>query len=97
MFANTISAALVAASLAAAAANAQTVDLSRMTCKDLIELPKETIGHLTIWLDGYFTQDEEPRVVDLAQIKGKAEKLALYCAQNPKLRVIFAAEDVMEK
>ena len=91
------SAVIVAAVLAAPGANAQAIDLSRMKCKDFIELPKETITSLTIWLDGYLTDDEEPRVVDLAQMKIKAEKLALFCAQNPNVSLLSAAEDVIEK
>jgi acid stress chaperone HdeB len=98
MSVNAASSALAAALLlVATAAHAQSVDLSKMKCKDLIELPKETIASLTIWLDGYLTDDEEPRVVDLALIRVKAEKLGLYCAQNPKVGIISAAEEVMDK
>jgi acid stress chaperone HdeB len=88
---------ILATVLAATAANPQAIDLSRMKCKDLIELPKETVASLTIWLDGYLTDDEEPRVVDLAQMKVKADKLGLYCAQNPSVGLLSAAEDVLEK
>ena len=90
---------VVAIGLAAAAgsANAQAIDISRMKCKDLIELPKETVTRLTIWLDGYLTDDEEPRVVDFGQMKMKAEKLNLFCAQNPNVGLLSAAEDVIEK
>ncbi|MFL6797411.1 MAG: HdeA/HdeB family chaperone [Xanthobacteraceae bacterium] len=89
--------AAVPALLAAVAAHAQAVDISRMKCKDFVELPKETITSVTTWLDGYLTDDEEPRVVDLAQMKTKADKLNLFCAQNPKAGLLSAAEDVMEK
>ena len=83
--------------LTATAGHAQSVDLSTMTCKELIELPKETISSLTLWLDGYLTEDDDPRTVDLTQIKAKAEKLSSYCAQNPRVRIMSAAEDVIEK
>jgi HdeA/HdeB family len=95
--ASTVAVAAVLAATAATAANAQTIDLSRMKCKNFIELPKETITSLTIWLDGYLTDDEEPRVVDLTQMKLKAEKLSLFCAQNPNVALLSAAEDVIEK
>src|SRR5262245_56776350 len=88
---------VIAAVLAATGATAQAMYLARMKCKDFIELPKETVTSLTIWLDGYLTDDEEPRVVDLAQIKIKAEKLSLFCAQNPTVSLLSAAEDVIEK
>jgi hypothetical protein len=91
-------AAVVAALLClAASAWAQQIALSKLQCKEFIGLPKETIAHLTLWLDGYFTDEEDPAVVDLDKMKGKAEKLVSYCAQNPRLRVMTAAEDVLVK
>ena len=98
MLVNIARTALVAAALLeAAAANAQVVDLSRINCKDFIELPKETVHAVVMWLDGYFTDEEDPAVVDFDKLKAKAEKLAVYCAQNPKMSVLTAAENVMEK
>jgi len=88
---------LVAAISAAVPANAQVVDLSKIKCKDFIELPKETMSYLTMWLDGYLTDEEDPRVVDFEKMKTTAEKLGLYCAQNPKMSIMTAAEEVMAK
>ena len=50
---------VAAALLAAAAANAQVVDLSKVKCRDFIAFPKETKSYLTMWLDGYLTDDED--------------------------------------
>ena len=89
---------LVAAILfAAEAANAQAVDLSKIKCKDFIELPKETATAITIWLDGYFTDEEDPAVVDFDKLKAMAEKLGSFCAQNPRMGLLGAAESVMVK
>jgi hypothetical protein len=89
---------LVAASLfVAGAAEAQKVELSKLRCRVFIDLPKDTIANITLWLDGYFTDEEDPAVVDFDQMKIKAEKLVAYCAQNPKMRVMTAAEDVIVK
>ena len=89
---------LVAAGLlVAGAAEAQQVELSKLRCRAFIDLPKETIANITLWLDGYFTDEEDPAVVDFDKMKIKAEKLVAYCAQNPKMRVMTAAEDVIVK
>jgi hypothetical protein len=88
---------VLVALLAPTIAGAQTVDISGLKCKDLMELPRETVTSLTIWLDGFLTDDEQPRLVDFDKIKLKAEKLAFYCAQNPRVSLLTAAEDVMEK
>jgi hypothetical protein len=89
---------LIAASLLAAdAAFAQQVELSKLRCREFIDLPKETIANITLWLDGYLTDEEDPAVVDFDKMKTRAEKLVTHCAQNPKTRVMTAAEDVLVK
>ena len=88
---------LVAAVLVAGTANAQVVDLSTIKCREFIELPKETATAITMWLDGYFTDEEDPAVVDLDKMRGKAEKLGAFCAANPKMSLMTAAENVMAK
>jgi acid stress chaperone HdeB len=89
---------LVAASLCVAgAARAQQVELSTLRCRAFIDLPKETVANITMWLDGYYTDEEDPAVVDFDKLKVKAEKLVAYCAQNPNVRVMTAAEDVIVK
>jgi acid stress chaperone HdeB len=88
---------LAAAVLVAGTANAQVVDLSTIKCREFIELPKETATAITMWLDGYFTDEEDPAVVDLDKMRGKAEKLGAFCAANPKMSLMTAAENVMAK
>jgi HdeA/HdeB family len=88
---------VIVAALVCCPAAAQQVDVSKLKCQEFIALPKETVAHLTLWLDGYFTDEEDPAVVDLDKMKGTAEKLVSYCAQNPRLRVMTAAEDVLAK
>jgi acid stress chaperone HdeB len=93
-----VSAVLVAAALLAAApADAQVIDLSTLTCKQFIELPKETLNAVTLWLDAYLTDEEESAVIDFDKMKGKADRLAAYCAQNPETSLMTAAENVMDK
>jgi acid stress chaperone HdeB len=92
---------VVAAVLATAAnaqvANAQVVDLSTIKCKDFVELPKETVNAVTMWLDGYYTDEEDPAVVDFDKMKGKADKLVAFCQANPKMGLMSAAESVMAR
>jgi acid stress chaperone HdeB len=90
------STALVAAALLAAVpADAQVVDLSTLSCKQFIELPKETLNAVTLWLDAFLTDEEETAVIDFDKMKDKAERLAAYCAQNPETSLMTAAEHVM--
>jgi acid stress chaperone HdeB len=78
-------------------APAQVVDLSTIKCKEFLDSSKETVGYIMMWLDGYFTGEDDPAVVDFDQMKRKGEKLGAYCAQNPTHGLMTAAEEVMEK
>src|SRR5260370_188015 len=88
---------VAAAVLAAASADAQVVDLSTIKCKDFVELPKDTVNAITLWLDGYYTDEEDPAVVDFDKLKAKAEKLGAFCVQNPRIGLMTAAETGMSK
>jgi len=76
-------------------ASAQVVDLSTIKCKDFLDSSKETIGYIMMWLDGYFTSEDDPAVVNFDQMKQKSEKLGTYCAKNPTHGLLTAAEEVM--
>jgi acid stress chaperone HdeB len=89
--------AVAAAVLAGASADAQVVDLSTIKCKDFVELPKDTVNAVTMWLDGYYTDEEDPAAVDFDKLKAKAEKLGAFCVQNPRMGLMTAAESVMSK
>lgn len=88
---------VVAGSLAAQPGNAQLVDLSTLRCKEFIELPREAVNAVTMWLDGHLTDEEDPAVVDFDKMKLKAERLAAYCGQNPEMSLMTAAENIMSK
>jgi acid stress chaperone HdeB len=50
-----------------------------------------------MWLDGYFTSEDDPAVVDFNKMKQKGEKLGEYCAKNPAQGLLTAADEVMGK
>jgi acid stress chaperone HdeB len=92
-----VAAAALATAANAQVANAQVVDLSTIKCKDFVELPKETVNAVTMWLDGYYTDEEDPAIVDFDKMKGKADKLVAFCQANPKMGLMGAAESVMAR
>jgi acid stress chaperone HdeB len=71
------------------------LDLSTIKCKEFVESSKETIGLILMWLDGYYTEDEDKVVIDFDKMKQKGEKLGAYCAMNPTHGLMTAAEDIM--
>jgi HdeA/HdeB family len=79
----------------AMAAEPQKIDLANVTCKQFTMLPKETIWTITTWLDGYYTDEEDPTLVDVDKLKVKAEQLVSFCTENPKASLLAAAEAVL--
>ena len=89
------SAFFAAALMAASPAFAQTVDVSTITCKDFSAHKKDEMLAIMMWLSGYYTKDDDPTVVDFAKVKAKTDKVADYCAKNPAVGLVPAAEPIL--
>ena len=50
-----------------------------------------------MWLDGYYTDEEDPAVIDFDKMKATAEKLAPTARRTRHAGVLTAAEDVIGK
>ena len=89
------SAFFAAALVAASSAFAQTVDVSTITCKDFSAHKKDEMLAIMMWLSGYYTKDDDPTVVDFAKVRAKTDKVADYCAKNPAVGLVPAAEPIL--
>jgi acid stress chaperone HdeB len=78
-------------------AQAQKIDLSKMTCRQFLDASKENYTVIMTWLSGYFADEDEPAVIDFDKIKGQGEMLRDYCRRHPTDELMEAAEEVMEK
>jgi len=76
-------------------AQAQKVDLSTITCKQFIEMRQESISLILMWMAGYYADQDAPPIVDFEKMKADAAKLAGYCAKNPTVGLITAAEETI--
>ena len=91
-----LTAALIAAAVATApSAYAQVVDVSTITCKDFTAQKKDGMVAIMMWLSGYYTKDDDPTVIDFDKVKTKTDKLADYCAKNPAIGLVPAAEPIL--
>lgn len=92
-----VSAAVLATAMTVAAvpAKADVLDLSTITCGDFIQSNEQTIGNLLMWLSGYYTEDGDPTVIDGAKMEETGKQLGAYCATNPTMGLLTAAEQVM--
>jgi hypothetical protein len=78
-------------------AETQDVDVSKMSCKEFVTLPKERISAVTMWLDGYYTEEEDSKLIAFDDVRANAEKLVTFCTQNAKATVLTASESIFLK
>jgi acid stress chaperone HdeB len=91
-----LTAVLMATALAvSSSASAQTVDVSTITCKDFSAHKKDDMLAILMWLTGYYTKDDDPTVIDFAKVRAKTDKIADYCAKNPAVGLVPAAEPIL--
>jgi hypothetical protein len=69
---------VAAACLAASPVKAQVVDLSTITCADFSARPADQMANIMFWLEGYYTEDDDPTTIDFAEFHaGEAPRLLL--------------------
>lgn len=90
-------ASLVAGALfAASPATSQVLDLSTIKCSDFIASSKENIGIVLAWMDAYYKDEDDPPVIDFAEMGKAGERLGAYCAQNPTIGLMTAADKLFD-
>jgi acid stress chaperone HdeB len=85
---------LAGAVFVAVPAKAEKFDLSTVTCKQFFEYNKENLSLLLVWLEGYYADQDADPVIDFDDMAEKSKKLGAYCAENPTIGLITAAEKI---
>jgi acid stress chaperone HdeB len=78
-------------------ARSQVLDLSTVTCKDFFEGSQTSLSHTLAWLDAYYLDEDAPPVIDFDKMKANGVKLAEYCAKNPTIGLITAADKLFDQ
>jgi len=84
---------IIAASLPAFAAD--DVDMATIKCKDFLKSSDDEMGMILIWLQGYYTKENDPPVLHVDKMKKDAGNLAKYCKDHSEDGIIRAADKVM--
>lgn len=79
------------------AANAQRLDLSKTTCKELIESGKDGLVIIWSWLYGYYSDQDADPVIDFDELTRKGQRLVDVCRDKPSTDVITAAEPIYDR
>jgi acid stress chaperone HdeB len=103
MIMKTMSVSLLAAALALSLASAPVpahavvLDLSTMTCKQFIDGGDDEIKMVLTWMDGWYKGDEDEAIIDTEVFVANAKKFGTFCAANPSISIVNAAEKILGK
>jgi acid stress chaperone HdeB len=93
-----IAQALIAAAMfAAPPAHAQVVDMSTLKCEEFLKSGKDAIAYIVIWLDGYYTGEDDPATMDFGALAAQIDKYGAYCTKNPSKTMTNAADEILGK
>jgi acid stress chaperone HdeB len=84
--------ALLALGSPAMAEDKMVVDMSKLTCRELIRADFQDFAGLTMWLSGYYNASIRNSVIDLYQFATAAKAVKDYCQTSPQATVMSAAE-----
>jgi acid stress chaperone HdeB len=83
-------------SLGATAVLAQaTLDVDKMTCKQVIFGQFAGPKSVAYWLSGYYNGRNNNTILDVASLNKNANKLATYCRSHYDVSVMDAAKNVL--
>ena len=74
---------------------ADDLDFSKITCKQFIGGPKDEIGTILTWLEGYYTKENAPPIMYADKTVKDPKALSEYCDAHPDQDIIKAADEVM--
>ena len=81
------------------AASAQTADLARATCAQLMDLPRNDRGQLIVWLHGYYAGAAQRAMLDRTKLEEAFAAVQQLCERNRAMpligseaRALFLAE-----
>jgi len=86
-----------ALALSSVPARAEVLDLSTMTCKQFLEGGDDEIKMVLTWMDGWYKGDEDKAIIDTTVFVENAKKFGAYCAANPTVSIVNAAEEILGK
>ena len=78
-----------------APAHAVVLDLSTMRCKQFVESSPDEIKMVRTWMDGWYKGDEDEAIIDTEVFVENAKKFGTFCAKNPTISIVNAAEKIL--
>jgi acid stress chaperone HdeB len=78
-------------------ADAQKIDVSAMTCRQFVQSNEANSQVILVWFLGFYTEVENPQVIDVGKLDNLRERFLTFCKQQPEFRMTTAAEGILGK
>jgi acid stress chaperone HdeB len=88
---------LAAALTTLANAEVQKIDVSAMTCRQFLQTSEGNIQVILAWFLGFYSEVENPQVIDLGELDRQRGRFLTFCKQQPEFRLTTAAEGILGK
>lgn len=79
----------------APSARAEVIDLATIKCSDLATMSDEDGTLFFVWLHGYFGGKAGDTTMDLSAMEAAGKTIGEFCAQNPDVGVLSAAQQAL--
>ena len=76
---------------------AQKTDLAAIKCSDFLKMNESNAVNVVTWLQGYYTYEDDPTVVDSDKAKSKEAQIKEYCADHGDTDLVSASAIFMDK
>jgi len=73
------------------------IDMSKPTCSQFTAYDKDKMSIIMMWLEGYYTEEDDDAVIDFGKMAGDTAHLLVYCGDHPDTDIIAASDEVMGK
>ena len=75
----------------------QKIDVSAMTCQQFLQASEGNTQVILAWFLGFYSEVENPQIIDLGNLDKLREKLLTLCQDQPQFRMTTAAEGILGK
>lgn len=79
----------------ATGARAEVIDLATVKCSDLATMSDEDGTFFFVWLHGYFGGKAGDTTMDLSAMEAAGKTIGEFCAANPDVGVLSAAQQAL--
>jgi acid stress chaperone HdeB len=78
------------------APSAQKFDLDVISCRELLSTDRQNMTYLIVWLRGFWTEADEPLILDLERLQADVDRMTDFCTRNPAMKVFAAADQIFQ-